>query len=539
MLKVFLVEDESVVREGLRDSVPWAQYDFEFVGDATDGEMALPLIRRLKPDILITDIKMPFIDGLELSRFVSAELPETKIIIISGHDDFEFAREAIAIGVEQYLLKPITKASLLKTLEDVKKKINEEREQKNYIQQFQLEAQEYEQYAQRQFFEQITSGTMPVSEIYEQAKKLDMDIAAECYNIVLFTIQPQDAACEYSQSLAELLEELMGFFLRYPEYLLFRCNLMTYAVLIKGTPDNIAEISQTCAENIQRRCVKAHASLNWYVSIGEPLQRLSGLAQCFAKASQILSYRHLLPEEHILTAASLAPQETPASLHTLAELDVSKVDPMLIQNFLQTGLMEEVSNFTAEYLHAFGDMLHLPSLRQYIMLHIRFNATLVVRGYGFTQEEFLKRLTHLKDAEQEIDDQQLRSYIVEILQQSIMLREKISSNQYRTILNRALRFIDTNYTDENLSLNVVAKAINVSANYFSGIFSQEMGLTFVEYVTKKRMELARQLLRQTSKRSGEIAHEIGYKDPRYFSFIFRKTQGCTPSNYRTGEEAKL
>ena len=111
MLKVFLVEDECVVREGLRECIDWARYGFEFCVDAPDGELALPQIRKLRPDILITDIKMPFMDGLALSKLVCAELPETKIILISGHNDFEFAQEAIEIGVEQYLLKPVTKSS--------------------------------------------------------------------------------------------------------------------------------------------------------------------------------------------------------------------------------------------------------------------------------------------------------------------------------------------------------------------------------------------------------------------------------------------
>ena len=98
MLKVFLVEDESIVREGLRDNIPWQQYGYEFVGEASDGEMALPLIQKTKPDVLLTDIKMPFMDGLSLSRLVHQEFPDMKIIIISGYDDFEYARGAILVG---------------------------------------------------------------------------------------------------------------------------------------------------------------------------------------------------------------------------------------------------------------------------------------------------------------------------------------------------------------------------------------------------------------------------------------------------------
>ena len=114
--KVFLVEDETVIREGLRDRIPWDQFGYRFVGEAADGEMALPLIRKTKPDVLITDIKMPFMDGLELSRLVKKALPDTKIIILSGYNEFDYAKEAIKIGISDYLLKPITSANLTEAL---------------------------------------------------------------------------------------------------------------------------------------------------------------------------------------------------------------------------------------------------------------------------------------------------------------------------------------------------------------------------------------------------------------------------------------
>ena len=137
MLKVFLVEDEAVIRDGLRDKIPWEQYGFRFVGEAADGEMALPMIRKTRPDVLITDIKMPFMDGLSLSKIVSEEFPKTKIVIISGYDDFEYARKAIEVGVDQYLLKPITRLTLKKTLLELKEKIEQDMVQNDYQAQFQ------------------------------------------------------------------------------------------------------------------------------------------------------------------------------------------------------------------------------------------------------------------------------------------------------------------------------------------------------------------------------------------------------------------
>ena len=136
MLKVVLVEDETVIREGIRDTVPWGEYGYEFAGEAADGEMALSVIRKTRPDLLITDVKMPFMDGLSLSKIVSEEFPKTKIVIISGYDDFEYARKAIEVGVDQYLLKPITKMNLKKTLLEIKEKIQAEKELVDYQIQF-------------------------------------------------------------------------------------------------------------------------------------------------------------------------------------------------------------------------------------------------------------------------------------------------------------------------------------------------------------------------------------------------------------------
>lgn len=538
MLKIFLVEDESIVREGIRDSIPWAQYGFSFEGEATDGETALPLIRKKRPDVLITDIKMPFMDGLALSRLVSEEFPGIKIILISGHEDFEFAQEAISIGIEQYLLKPITKTALLETLDTVRKKIEEERAQQEYLRQFQAEAQEYEQYARRKFFEQIASGALPVEDIYSRAKELHIDIAASCYNAVLLTFAAEENADAYSQAVAELLEKLMEYFLRYPEFLVFRYNLMTYAVLIKGTAESIQELSARCAENIRRRCDAGGSNVTWHVAVSSPVPRLSGLPRCFAEATHILSYRHLMPQKHILTKELVAKKRSAESAVSLDKLDASKTDPMLLRNFLLTGLRDEIDDFVSEYVDSLGEMINVTMFRQYIMLSARFSAIIAARTFGCSQEEFLSALHCTDMLDRDIDRDALKTYISELLHTAILIREKESGGQHKAILQKATRFIDEHYADANISLNAVAQAINISTNYFSGIFSQEMGLTFVEYLTNKRMERAKQLLRQTAMRSGEVALEVGYRDPRYFSFMFRKTQGCTPSSYRSGESSK-
>jgi YesN/AraC family two-component response regulator len=137
--KVFLVEDEIVTREGIRDSVDWASAGYQFCGEAPDGEVALPLIRERKPETVITDIKMPFMDGLQLCRLLRETLPETKIIILSGHDEFRYAQEAIQIGVTEYLLKPIVPQELLAALCKVARQIDQERQASAHLQALQAQ----------------------------------------------------------------------------------------------------------------------------------------------------------------------------------------------------------------------------------------------------------------------------------------------------------------------------------------------------------------------------------------------------------------
>ena len=236
MLKVFLAEDETLIREGLRDNIPWEQYGYRFVGEAADGEMALPLIRKTKPDVLITDIKMPFMDGLSLSRIVREELPRTKIIIISGYDDFEYAREAISIGVDQYLLKPVTRMNLRKVLQELKEKIEQDAEQEDYQTMLQNEMHEYEQFSRRIFFEKVLEGKMSVKEIYDEAAKLEMELTASSYNLIFIYLQEHrknQSELEVEQFLRQQ-EEILHYFLRCPQYQVFRWNVNCYGVLGAG-----------------------------------------------------------------------------------------------------------------------------------------------------------------------------------------------------------------------------------------------------------------------------------------------------------------
>lgn len=306
MLKVFLVEDESVIRDGLRDNIPWQQYGFQFVGEAADGEMALPLIRKTRPDVLITDIKMPFMDGLSLSRIVSKEFPKTKIVIISGYDDFEYARQAIEVGVDQFLLKPITRLMLKKTLLEMKEKIEQEEDKNDYQIQYQAEMHVYEQFSRRRFMEKVLTGELTVKEIYEEASKLSLEITAPCYNLLLFYLQEKnpDLSGEGMDDFMRKQDEVLHYFLRHPEYLLFRWNASSYGVLIRSETSQIGELTEKGLGHIRDFCM-GQEHLEWYVAVGNPVERLSLLPECYRQVNHYFAYRFMMPDLHVLSEVTL------------------------------------------------------------------------------------------------------------------------------------------------------------------------------------------------------------------------------------------
>ncbi len=535
-LKGFLAEDESVVREGLRDNIPWQQFGYQFVGEAGDGEMALPLIRKTRPDVLITDIKMPFMDGLALSHIVGQEFPEMKIIIISGYDDFEYARQAIQEGVEQYLLKPITRRTLQKTLTEVKEKIESEQEQKNYLNKYQDDMHEYEQFFLRTFFEKVFAGQIPVQEIYEEAQKHSLDINAPFYNLVLIDVKEKENRKKAGEVCQKCYEELMRFLLRFSNYyLVFRWNVDIYGVMIKGEEENIAERTDKCMEGIAQICAQYEEEIDWHAAAGSPIERFSQLSACYQKLNHIFNYRFFEPSKHILSEKQADELSAENRKGAFEVVDMNKTNPELIRSFLAKGQKEEAGEFVGNFLRGMEQALHSRIFWDYTLLNVRFAVLSYVAELGVTQDEFLQSIS-VKDVQKmEISLENMRNYIEDMLTQAICCRDRENESQGRKTLNKSLEYIEENYMRESLSLNEIAAAQEVSPNYFSAMFSQEMQMTFVEYVTRKRMEKARELLRDTDMRANEIALAVGYKNPHYFSFVFKKTQGCTPREYRAAE----
>ena len=548
MLKIFLAEDEVVVRETIKRMIPWEELGFELVGEAADGEMALPLLIRQQPDLLITDIKMPFMDGLTLARLAKKEIPGLKVVILSGYDDFNYAKQAIGIGVEDYLLKPITKNALIERLSEIRSRYEHEKTQKEYYEKFQREMQAYEKNSSRDFFEALVGGSMDMMEVYKRAEKLGLDIVAEAYNVLIFTMDCDEDFSgqrdEYSSWEAESLELLENFFAGHSSAMLFRSNIFSYGVLLKGQRETIEENTRACVDEIRKILSRQDGRREWFLAVGQSVERLSQIQKSYHTASRAFSQRYLY-DENIIYYDEMETMEHPGGQAEtednayLQKVDVNALNPAILQKFLSNGLQEETENFVKDYFYAIGqEPMESLVFRNYVILNVRFSVISFIKGLGCDTNEMESADTEEVLAESGKNMESAIAYAKKMISQAIEIRDQNSGNKNRSILKTAVDFIDSHYMDEEISLNTVANVANVSSNHFSALFSQNMGQTFIEYLTTLRMNKAKELLRCTGMRSSEIAGEIGYKDAHYFSYLFKKTQGMTPSDYRKAREDK-
>lgn len=537
MLKVFLAEDEFIIREGIKNNIDWQAHGYEFCGEASDGELAFPLIQKTRPDILITDIKMPFVDGLALSRLVKKELPETEIIILSGYEEFDYAKEAIQIGVARYLLKPINGETLLQEIDSVAEIILGKQKEKEIREKYQKEMEENSLRDQMDLFQHLVTGDCSMEELLSVADKLDLKIMAPWYSIVLLKIQSMKHDYEeYSGSIVVVDERIAK--LAEPEHVLvFDRALEGRAFLFKADSEEELLAYQKEYLGDVKEVLSGYANLRYFGGIGTPVNRLREIPASFEDASHAFAHRYLVAESCILDS-SLLMQEGAAEHEDfrISAVNPEQIDRAKMQEFLRTGDLDEVVYFVDEFFGKLdGGAMKSRIFRQYITMDAYFSIVDFLKGLGLQKDEI-----EAPDQDSSIlqDEKSAMDYIVRIMNKALVLREKKASSRYEDVVNEVIHYIEDNYAQEELSLNLLASHVNFSPNHLSMIFSQQTGQTLIRYLTDYRMNRAKELLRCSSKKSSVISMEVGYKDPHYFSYLFKKTQGMTPTQYRGGRAAE-
>lgn len=535
-IKVFLVEDEMVIRRGIKNSIDWEKEGYIFCGEASDGELAYPMIIKEKPDILITDIRMPFMDGLELCKLVKKELPNIIILILSGYDEFDYAKEAIRLGVTEYLLKPISSGKLLEALNGVSESIRREKEDKDLVRKYMEEMRENTEHEKQKFFEQMIAGNLSMADALETGKKYEMNLSAGMYNLLLFRFtlgeenrKSRELLGEAEYAIEKLTERL--------EYVFeFQRGVEGWAFLLMA--DNEEQMSERVKELSKdlEEIMKNYSTIAYFGGIGQPVARLRELEESFREAERALAARFTMELNRIISVEDIRMAQ---NVDTLDDIEITSFGEIektrtMLEKFLNNGAEDEIDEFVDVYINELPEEnLKSVLMRQYIIMDAYIVMMSFCEKIEGIEGEMQAQSEELKNSMKTIQTlEEIKNYIRMLLKKIIGVRDTISGRRYSDIIEIAKDQIRKTYMSDEISLNTIAAEVGMSPSYFSSIFSKEMGKTFVEYLTEIRMDRAKELLMCSSMKTSEIGYEVGYKDPHYFSYIFKKTQNCTPKEFR-------
>ncbi|SET91674.1 response regulator [Paenibacillus sp. NFR01] len=513
MKKVMLVDDEISIRENIRDCVNWEKEGFIYCGDAPDGEVALPLIEEWSPDILITDIKMPFMNGLELSSVVRQRMPETKIIILSGHDDFQYAQKALRLGVEDYCLKPVSSADLVGLLHAASAQIDKERE-----------ARRMEAYTPGKLLADLCGGLIGTAAAIEAAAQLDMPLSASCYAVAIFAVHgvgPQQP--EPAPSNLGLLEETLGERLRMAgDGYVFKRSRSETVWIVKGNhPGKLTGLLEKDGAQIAAELGNSFGC-EVTISTGSAKERLLGVHLSYLEAEENLVWRRMARQNKSSLFESSLNADSQAVL----------LDRNQIVDFMKVGSAAEAPAFLQTFTAAF-DRINWNSMYAFYLindltLELVHSANLTFQpaenpaALVQSLQPAIRKITNVQDG--------IR-YLRQLLERLWQWRYE-GAGKYSELLSKVKLHIRENYADDQLSLNEISRQIGVSSSHLSKIFSQETGQTMTEYLTATRIAKAKELLKTTNCKTLEIAYRVGYNDQHYFSNLFKKITGMTPIEYR-------
>ncbi len=519
MLKVFLVDDEIVIREGIRNNVHWDDIGLVLCGEAPDSEIALSMLQEMKPDILITDIRMPFMDGLELCRRVKNTMPWMHTIILSGHDDFAYAKEAITLGVKEYLLKPVSVHEIEAVLARIAASIERERAQQADLNALKSQLDTSSRLIQENCLANLLDGA-DEQEVLPQARKLRMNLLANYYLMMLVILGKEDAFLP-TRGVAERIAENYGGAV----HLCVRGSHIA-ALVMGDTVTDLEERAYAFAQAVKHEAER-NGDIGLRVVIGESVQRLSLLRQSLASATRLLAATD--ERNQIIGTTDEGPRVPP---------ELMQLNMMPLYEQLQYVDAGGALAVVRGYLEPLGSALMQSALMtNYVIIDILLAATRIVEQCGLDPAEVLPEIGQVNSLLSDIHTtEDLITFVGGLLTRALACRDQHAPRHLSAAVRKACQYIEANYQKPEIMLRDVAEHVALSNNHFCTVFSQEMGMTFIEHLTQLRLENAKNFLKTTDLSSVDIAERIGYNDPHYFRYLFKKHTGLNPRDYRAANK---
>ncbi len=531
MYTVLLVDDEEEVIQVIMRKINWEELGFSVIGSAGNGVKALELVEEYQPDVLVTDIKMPYMDGMELSNRVKTEFPATKILLFTGFDEFEYAKEAIHLEVEEYILKPVSSAELKSVFSQLKVKLDQEISEKRNVETLQKYYLESLPLLRADFYSGLIEGRVHEDEISRYLSDCQIEFPGPffCCLVIHISSSQEDGTIDpllLAPSVREHAKERLG---KKWQAKSFAYLGNTVFILQLGSENEIWELTDEC----DRLCRYAERMLGAVVTvgIGQICENILELPRSYSSAREAVSYRAVYGASRAINIREIVPQKMDRSVAS-SETELSDLFRMI-----RVGSKEEITEAVNRYFlrTSFTEkplQQHYMERMELLSMLLRFSA-----NNGIAMGEETEDMGSLYGSLLDMDPEALKNWLLEI---SFSFREqliRVRSSSTESLVTRAMEYVQNHYADANLSLDVICASLGVSNSYFSTVFKKETGNSFIGYLTDYRLDRAARLLIETSEKSYMIANQVGYSDPNYFSYVFKKRFGASPSKYRT-EHAK-
>lgn len=533
LYNVLLVDDEADVLQAMKKKIDWEALGFCLAGTAENGQEALEMAEQLHIDVVMTDIKMPYMDGLTLCKNLKQSYRNMKVIIYSGFDDFEFAREAVHLEAEEYLLKPISAGDMEAAFSKVRKKLDQEYDEYRNLNRL----SEYYRKSLPAMREQLVMGILEGRIAGERARAM-METYEICLDSPFYVVaalymdvnpreeQPQPAQL-FTLSLKDMVQD----------YLKNRTRFFSTAfldqVIVIFMLDEREEIDQVLY-HLDQICKMGFHVLKSSVTaaVGQICANTDALHTSYEEAVNAMEYRSILGSGQVLYINDIEPCSEENILVTEHEFQN-------LVHAVKLGNRDETNAAIAQIMDSIRKEPISPGQYQLLFMELLSELMKIGRAYKLHPNQiFGEHAGSWQELYRMVTVDELEGWLQEVCTNLRHVLRHERRDSAARLTEQAKAYIEEHYKESDLSADSLCRCLNVSAAYFFTIFKREVGMSFVAYLTKIRLEHALELLRTTEDKTYIIASRVGYMEPNYFSYVFKKQYGISPSKYRAEMSVK-
>ncbi|WP_105616809.1 response regulator transcription factor [Vallitalea okinawensis] len=532
MYKLIVVDDELIIREGIVNTIPWGKWGFEVVGQGQNGIEAIELIEKYKPDVILTDIKMPTMDGIELMNIISEKYNDLEIVILSGYSEVEYYRKAIKCHVVDYLLKPTCYEDFEKVSMKIKARLDKKNQRIKENKELKKQLLESLPYMRQIFLKQICNGLYSDQLIIKEKMKFyDIHLVSERLAVIALSFDNYSILnINYSeeqnyllkQSLMYLANQLVQEFGNGSFYIE---NQMIIGIYNFKTDDCFKQVI-AFIEKLQS-VVYELKSITLSAGVSEECSNIVQLKYFYNQAVEALKQRIYLGNESITCYKDIMDVEDMEYLEYRFNSDKiidfifyngqDNIDVILdeVFNNLKNKLMKRY-----DYIDKLWYELYYAIARYAVRFNLDMDDIIHNRKNNITEISSIENLD-LK-----------RKWILDILSKCRQHVDQRRDNHQSKLIMEAKKYVDENYSDNGMSLSMVADKFNKNHAYLSKLFKKETGENFTDYIIKLRVNKSKELLKDITIKTYEVANQVGYADTSHFIKVFKKYTGMSTSQYR-------